>query len=191
MMLSTSYKSEYCTETRTQSCSFPPRECPSHHWEIIWETWRTNFCQTTISWNLPPEVQKTTGTRPTKVKRTVKSEASHSIVWGREKQRAGRLDFPTGVWRSAHHRRAHTIQNREEHPRIPIVHHGPTKKNTSWPTTSAWWILTPSKPSRMGMSGGRKRTHTWLNCSLLSKSYSDGHLASSHLFLKKKKKKRM
>ena len=128
MMLSTSYKSEYCTKTQTQSCSIPPRECPSHHWEIIWETWRTNCRQTTISWNLPPEVQKTTGTRPTKVKRTVKSEASHSIVWGREKQRAGRLDFPTGVWRSTHHRRAHTIQNREEHPRIPIVHHGPTKK---------------------------------------------------------------
>ena len=37
-MLSTSYKSEYCTKTWTQSCSIPPRECPSHHWEIIWET---------------------------------------------------------------------------------------------------------------------------------------------------------
>ena len=35
-------------------------------------------------WNLPPEVQKTTGTRPTKVKRTIKSEASHSIDWGRD-----------------------------------------------------------------------------------------------------------
>ena len=77
---------------------------------------------------------KTTGTRPTKVKRTVKSEASHSIVWGKDtsnlksiKQRAGRLDFPTGVWQSARHHRAHTIHNREERPRIPIVHHGPTK----------------------------------------------------------------
>ena len=38
LKLSTSYKSEYCTKTRTQLCSFPPRECPSHHWEMIWRT---------------------------------------------------------------------------------------------------------------------------------------------------------
>ena len=38
LKLSTSFKSEYCTKTRTQLCSFPPRECPSHHWEIIWGT---------------------------------------------------------------------------------------------------------------------------------------------------------
>ena len=65
----------------------------------------------------------------------------------------------------------------------------PNKKNTSWYTTSAWWILTRSKPSRMGMSGGRKRTRTCLNCSRLSNSYSDGHVASSHLFLQKTKTK--
>ena len=37
----------------------------------------------------------------------------------------------------------------------------------------------------MGVSGGPKRAHTWPNCSLLSNSYYDSHLASSHLFKKK------
>ena len=194
MTFSTSYKSEYCTKTRTQSCPFPPRECPSHHWEIIWETWRTN-CDYIVEF--ASGGPKNYGYKTHKGKEDCKVRGiTHLIVWGRDMSIL--KSSKTMCWKT---RLPHW--SLAKHASLPCPYPSkswgtpkntncppwPNEKNTSWSTTSVWWILTPSKPSRMGMSGGQKRMHTWLNCLLLSNSYSDGHLASSHLILQKEKKK--